>query len=170
MSQGNSNELSDQGLQLVPQVPLDLNLLPEASQGPRPAEEPSNPRFEFARADEVLREKEEFVRSAFLFLQDDTYPTTTEVGHALSKFKDKFRKRCAPFQIFLQGDSDVFVRIDPKNPGQPPRRVVWEEERFKVVQALHEGKGNHGGVNKPARKGGRSLLISTVDKICQRIR
>jgi hypothetical protein len=30
-----------------------------------------------------LREKEEFVRNAFLFLQDDIYPTTNKVGHAL---------------------------------------------------------------------------------------
>jgi hypothetical protein len=44
MSQAISNELSNQGLQLVPRAPLDLNLLPEASQGPQPAEEPSNPR------------------------------------------------------------------------------------------------------------------------------
>jgi hypothetical protein len=104
------------------------------------------------RVDEVLREKEDFVRNAFLFLQDDVYPATNKVGHALSRFKDKFRKRCAPFRIFRQGDSDVFVRIDPKNPGQPPRRVVWGEERFKVVQALHEGEGHYGGVNKTRAK------------------
>jgi hypothetical protein len=47
----------------------------------------------------------------------------------------------------------VFVRINPKNPGQPPRQVVWGEERFKVVQALHEGEGHdHGGVNKTRAK------------------
>jgi hypothetical protein len=85
-------------------------------------------------------------------LQDDIYPATSKVGHALSRFKDKFRKRCAPFRIFRQGDSDVFVRIDPKNPGQPPRQVVWGEERFKVVQALHEGEGHYGGVNKTRAK------------------
>jgi hypothetical protein len=152
MSQAVSNELLDQELQLVPRAPVDLNLLPEVSQEPQPAEEPSNPRSELARVDEVLREKEEFVRNAFLFLQDDIYPANSKVGHALSRFKDKFRKRCAPFRIFRQGDSDAFVRIDPKNPGQPPRRVVWGEERFKVVQALHEGEGHYGGVNKTRAK------------------
>jgi hypothetical protein len=152
MSRAISSELSDQERQLVPQPPLDLNLLPEASQGPQPAEEPSNPRSKLARVHEVLREKEEFVRNAFLFLQDDIYPATNKVGHALSRFKDKFRKRCASFRIFGQGDSDVFVRIDPKNLGQPPRRVVWGEERFKVVQALHEGEGHYGGVNKTRAK------------------
>jgi hypothetical protein len=30
------------------------------------------------RVDEVLREKEEFVRNAFLFLRDDIYPTTNK--------------------------------------------------------------------------------------------
>jgi hypothetical protein len=149
MSQAISSELSDQGRQFVHQAPLDLNLLPEASQGPQPAEEPSNPRSELSRVDEVLREKEEFVRNAFLFLQDDIYPATSKVG---PRFKDKFRKRCAPFRIFRQGDSDVFVRIDPKNQGQPPRRVVWGEERFKVVQALYEGEGHYGGVNKTRAK------------------
>jgi hypothetical protein len=79
MSQAISNGLSDQGLQLVPRDPLDLNLLPEASQGPQPAEEPSNPRSELARVDEVLGEKEEFVRNAFLFLQDDIYPATSKL-------------------------------------------------------------------------------------------
>jgi hypothetical protein len=29
--------------------------------------------------DKVLREKEEFVRNAFLFLQDDIYPATSKV-------------------------------------------------------------------------------------------
>jgi hypothetical protein len=152
MSQVNFNGSSDQGLQLVPRVPVDLNLLPEASQGHPPAEEPSNPRSKLARVDEVLREKEEFVRNAFLFLQDDTYLATSKVRQALSKFKDKFRKRCAPFRIFWQGDSDVFVRIDPKSPGHPPCQVVWGEERFKVVQALHEGEGHYGGVNKTRAK------------------
>jgi hypothetical protein len=61
--------------------------------------EPSNPPSEPVRVDKVLREKEEFVRNAFLFLQDDVYPATNKVGHALSRFKDKFRKRCAPFRI-----------------------------------------------------------------------
>jgi hypothetical protein len=152
MSQVNSNGSSDQGLRLVPRVLLDLNILPEASQGHPLAEEPSNPRSGLARVDEVLREKEEFVRNAFLFLQDDTYPATSKIGQALSRFKDKFRKRCAPFRIFRQGDSDVFVRIDPKNPGHPPCRVVWGEERFKVVQALHEGEGHYGEVNKTRAK------------------
>jgi hypothetical protein len=57
-----------------------------------------------------------------------------------------------PFEFFWQGDSDVFVRIDPKNPGHPPRRVVWGEKQFKVVQALHEGEGHNGGVNKTRAK------------------
>jgi hypothetical protein len=131
MSQVNSNGSSDQRLQLVPRVPLDLNLLPEDSQGHPPAEEPSNPRSKLARVDEVLWDKEEFVKNAFLFLQDDTYPATSKVGQALSRFKDEFRKHCAPFRIFRQGDSDVFVRIDPKNPGHPPRRVVWERNGLK---------------------------------------
>jgi hypothetical protein len=95
MSQAVSNELSNQELQLVPQALVDLNLLPEASQEPQSAEEPSNPRSELARVDEVFREREEFVRNAFLFLQDGNYPATSKVGHALSRFKDKFRKRCA---------------------------------------------------------------------------
>jgi hypothetical protein len=103
MSQAVFNELSDQELQLVPRAPVDLNLLPEASQEPQPAEGPSNPRSKLARVDEVLREREEFMRNAFLFLQDDIYPTTSKVGHALSRFKDTFRKRCAPFRIFRQG-------------------------------------------------------------------
>jgi hypothetical protein len=83
----------------------------------------------------VLKEKEEFLRSAFLFLQDDIYPATDKVGRALNKFRENFRKRCAPFRILRQGDYDVFVRIDPDNPSSPPRRVVWGKERFKVVQA-----------------------------------
>jgi hypothetical protein len=131
---------------------VDLNLPPEANQELHPAEEPSNPLSELARVDEFLREKEEFVRNAFLFLQDGVYPATSKVGHALSRLKDKFRKRCAPFRIFRQGDSDVFVRIDPKNLAQPPCRVIWGEERFKVVQALHEGEGHYGGVNKTRAK------------------
>jgi hypothetical protein len=150
MNQPTFNGLSDQGLQLVPRAPVDLP--PEANQELQPAEEPSNPLSGPARVDEVLREKEEFVKSAFLFLQDVIYPATNKVGHALSGFKDKFRKRCAPFRIFRQGDSDVFVRIDPKNPGQPPRRVIWGEERFKAVQALHEGEDHYGGVNKTRSK------------------
>jgi hypothetical protein len=32
--------------------------------------------------------------------------------------------------------------------GQPPRTVIWGEERFKVVQALHEGEGHYGGAEK----------------------
>jgi hypothetical protein len=93
MSPVNSNGSSDQGLRLVPRVPLDLNLLLEASQGPPPTEEPSNPHSKLARVNEFLREKEEFVRNAFLILQDDTYPAPSKVGHALSRFKDKFRTR-----------------------------------------------------------------------------
>jgi hypothetical protein len=47
----------------------------------------------------------------------------------------------------------VFVRIDPKNPWHPPRRVVWGEERFnKVVQTLHKGEGHYGGFNKTRAK------------------
>jgi hypothetical protein len=125
MSQPTSHKLSNQGPQLVPQAPADLNLPPEANQELQPAEDPSNPLSKLARVDEVLPEKEEFVRNAILFLQDDMIsPATNKVGHALSRFKDKFRKRCAPVRIFRQGDSDVFVRIDPKNPGQPSRRVI----------------------------------------------
>jgi hypothetical protein len=152
MSQSTSKGVSNPGLQLAPRVLVDLNLPPKVNQELQQAGEPSNPPSEPVRVDEVLREKEEFVRNAFLFLQDDVYPATNKVGHALSRFKDKFCKRCAPFRIFRQGDSDVFVRIDPKNPGQPPRRVVWGEERFKVVQALHEGEGHYGGVNKTRAK------------------
>jgi hypothetical protein len=153
MSQRTASELSNQGRQLVPRSPVDLNLPPEAHQELQPAEEPSSPLSELARVDEVLREKEEFVRNAFLFLQVDVYPATGKVGHALFRFKDKFCKRCAPFRNFRQGDSDVFMQIDPKNPGQPPRRVIWgPEERFKVVQALHEGEGHYGGVNKTRTK------------------
>jgi hypothetical protein len=51
-----------------------------------------------------------------------------------------------------QGDYDVLVRIDPGNPSSSPRRVVWGEERFKVVQALHEGEGHYGGAEKTRLK------------------
>jgi hypothetical protein len=145
MSQVTSNGSSDQGLRLVLRVPLDLNLLPEASQGHPLAEEPSNSRSGLARVDELLREKEEFVRNAFLFLQDDTYPATNKVGQALSRFKDKFRKRCASFRIFWQGDSDVFVRIDPNS-----ARLRWEgpyifrgykDQETKRQAVLEDGKG-----------------------------
>jgi hypothetical protein len=84
----------------------------------------------------------------FLFLQDDIYPATDKVGRALNKFREYFRDCCAPFRILRQGVYDVFVRIDPDNPSSPPRRVVWGEERFKVVQALHEGEGHYGGAEK----------------------
>jgi hypothetical protein len=142
------SEQSDQGLQLVLQAPDVLTLLQEVNQELQPAEEPTNPLSGSERADGILREKEEFVRNAFLFLQDDVYPTTNKVGRALFRFKDKFRKRCAPFRIFCQGASDVFMQIDPRNPGQPPRTVIWGEERFKVVQALHKGEGHYGGAEK----------------------
>jgi hypothetical protein len=72
----------------------------------------------------VLKEKEEFLRSAFLFLQDDIYPATDKVGRALNKFQENFRKRCEPFRILAARDYDVFVRIDPDHPFNPPRRVV----------------------------------------------
>jgi hypothetical protein len=36
-------------------------------------------------------------------------------------------------EVLQQGDYDVFVRIDPNNPSQPPRRVVWGEEGFKAA-------------------------------------
>jgi hypothetical protein len=92
------------------------------------------------------------LRSAFLFLQDDVYPATDKVGRALNKFREKFRKRCAPFCILRQGDYDVLVRIDPGNPSSSPRRVVWGEERFKVVQVPHEGEGHYGGAEKTRLK------------------
>jgi hypothetical protein len=62
------------------------------------------------------------------------------------------RKRCAPFCILRQGDHNVLVRIDPGNPSSSPRRVVWGEERFKVVQAIHEGEGHYGGAEKTRLK------------------
>jgi hypothetical protein len=46
-----------------------------------------------------LEREEEFLRSAFLFLQEDVYPAMDKVGRALNKFREKFRKRCAPFRI-----------------------------------------------------------------------
>jgi hypothetical protein len=94
----------------------------------------------------------EFLRSAFLFLQDDVYPATNKVGRARNKFRENFRKRCAPFRILRQGVYDVLVRIDPDNPSSSPRRVVWGEEHFKVVQALHEGEGHYGGAEKTRLK------------------
>jgi hypothetical protein len=152
MSQPIFSEQSAQELQLVPQAPNALTPPQEVNQELQPAEEPFNLLSESERVDGILREKEEFVRNAFLFLQDDVYPATNKVGHALSRFKDKFCKRCAPFRIFRQGDLDVFVQIDPRNPGQPPRTVIWGEERFKVVQALHEGEGHYGGAEKTRLK------------------
>jgi hypothetical protein len=44
------------------------------------------------------------------------------------------------------------MRIDPGNPSSSPRRVVWSEERFKVVQSLHEGEGHYGGAEKTRLK------------------
>jgi hypothetical protein len=90
-------------------------------------EGPSNSLSARERAFAVRKEKEEFLRSAFLFLQDDvyhSYPATDKVGRALHKFRENFRKRCAPFRILRQGDYDVLVRIDPGNPSSSPRRVV----------------------------------------------
>jgi hypothetical protein len=63
-----------------------------------------------------------------------------------------FGSVCAPFRILRQGDYDVLVRIDTGNPANPPRRVVWGEERLKVVQALHGGEGHYGGAEKTRLK------------------
>ena len=130
----------------------DLTLQAVVTPGDQQEEGPSNPLSVRGRESAVLKEKEEFVRNAFLFLQDDIYPATDKVGRALNKFKAKFRKRCAPFRILRQGDYDVFVRINLGNPSGPPRRVIWGEERFKVVQALHEGEGHYGGAEKTRLK------------------
>jgi hypothetical protein len=115
-------------------------------------EEPSSPLSAHERAFAAWKEKEEFLRNAFLFLQDDIYPATDKVGRALNEFRENFRQRCAPFRIWRQGDYDVLVRIDPGNPTNPLQRVVWGEERFKVVQALHEGEGHYGGAKKTRLK------------------
>jgi hypothetical protein len=64
------------------------------------------------------------MRSAFLFLQDDVNLAIDKVGRALNKFRENFRKRCAPFRILRQGDYNVLVRINPGNPSSSPRRVV----------------------------------------------
>jgi hypothetical protein len=130
----------------------DLTLQDSAGIDRQLEEGPSNPLSARERAFAVWKEKEEFLRSAFLFLQDDVYPATDKVGRALNKFREKSRKLCAPFHILRQGDYDVLVRIDLGNPSSPPRRVVWGEERFKVVQALHEGEGNYGGAEKTRLK------------------
>jgi hypothetical protein len=132
--------------------PQRFNSPPRGQPKLQPAEEPFNLLSKSERVDDILRETEEFVRNAFLFLQDDVYPATNKVGRALSRFKDKFCKRCAHFRIFHQGDLNVFVQIDLRNPGQPPRAVIWGEERFKVVQALHKGEGHYGGSEKTRLK------------------
>jgi hypothetical protein len=130
----------------------DLTLQDTAGFDRQLEEGPSNPLSARERAFAVWKEKEEILRSAFLFLQDNVYPATDKVGRALNKFRENFRKRCAPFRILRQGDYDVLVRIDPGNPSSSPRRVVWGEERFKVVQALHEGEGHYGGAEKTRLK------------------
>jgi hypothetical protein len=58
----------------------------------------------------------------------------------------------------------VFVQIDPKNPGQSPRRVIWGEERFKAVQALHEGEGHYGGIKKTRLKVADRYWFSQLSK------
>jgi hypothetical protein len=105
------NEVSEDEQQRLCPPSNDLTLQDPASIDRQLDEGPSNPLS--ARP-----------RSAFLFLQDDVYPATDKVGRALNKFREKFRKRCAPFRILRQGDYDVLVRIDPSNPSNFPRRVV----------------------------------------------
>jgi hypothetical protein len=109
------------------------------------------------------------VKNASLFLQDDVYPTTNKVGHALSWFEVNFCKRCAPFRTFWQGDSDVLCELILKTQGQSPRRVAWGEERFKVVQALHEGEGHYGGINKTrAKVADRYWFPQLTCDVCQK--
>jgi hypothetical protein len=146
------NEVSGDEQQQLRPPSNDLTLQDTAGIDRQLEEGPSNPLSARERAFAVWKEKEEFLRSAFLFLQDDVYPATDKVGRALNKFRENFRKRCAPFRILRQGDYDVLVRIDPGNPSSSPRRVVWGEERFKVVQALHEGEGHYGGAEKTRLK------------------
>jgi hypothetical protein len=130
----------------------DLTLQDTAGIDRQLGEGPSNLLSARERALAVWKEKEEFLRNAFLFLPDDVHPAIDKVGRALNKFRENFRKRCAPFRILRQGDYDVSVQIDPDNPSSPPRKVVWGEERFKVVQALHEGEGHYGGAEKTRLK------------------
>jgi hypothetical protein len=146
------NEVSGDEQQRLCPPSNDLTLQDTAGIDRQLEEGPSNPLSACERAFAVWKEKEEFLRSAFLFLQDDVYPATDKVGRALNKFRENFRKRCAPFCILRQGDYDVLVRIDPGNPSSSPRRVVWGKERFKVVQSLHEGEGHYGGAEKTRLK------------------
>jgi hypothetical protein len=45
----------------------------------------------------VLKEKEEFLRNAFLFLQNDIYPATDKVGRALNKLRENSNSVVSPF-------------------------------------------------------------------------
>jgi hypothetical protein len=146
------NEVSGDEQQRLCPPSNDLTLQDTAGIDRQLEEEPSNPLSARERAFAVWKEKEEFLRNAFLFLQDDIYPATDKVGRALNKFRENFRKRCAPFRILRQGDYDLLVRIDPGNPANPSQRVVWGEERFKVIQALHKGEGHYGGAEKTRLK------------------
>jgi hypothetical protein len=57
----------------------DLTLQDTAGIDRQLEEGPSNPLSARERAFAVWKEKEEFLRSAFLFLQDDVYPTTNKL-------------------------------------------------------------------------------------------
>jgi hypothetical protein len=118
------NEVLEDEQQRLRPPSNDLTLQDTAGIDRQLEEGPSNPLSARERAFAVWKEKEEFLRSAFLFLQDDVYPATDKVGRTLNKFREKIRKRCAPFRILRQGGYDVVVRIDPGNPSSSPRRVV----------------------------------------------
>jgi hypothetical protein len=140
MSHLTSKGVSDPGLQLAPRVPVDLNLPPEVNQELQQAREPSNPPSEPVRVDKVLREKEEFVRNAVLSLQDDVYPATNKVGHALSIFKDKFCKRCAPFRIFRQGTPTCLCESILKTQGSRRAGLSGERNGLKLCKLCTKGK------------------------------
>ena len=73
------NEVSEDEQQRLRPPSNDLTLQDPAGIDRQLEEGPSNPLSARERAFAVWKEKEEFLRSAFLFLQDDVYPATDKL-------------------------------------------------------------------------------------------